>query len=81
MALAAAIEPLEHQAMHGMVKLAQRRAVVGHAKVVEIPRSLPAIARQRSGVVYGNCAANSDQLQTRYDQLLDHLSGGADHAI
>lgn len=24
---------------------------------------------------------NSERLQTRYDQLIDHLSGGADHAI
>jgi hypothetical protein len=33
------------------------------------------------GVVYVNCAGNSDWRQTGYDQPIDHLSGGADDAI
>ena len=37
MALAAPIEPLKHQTMHRMIKLAQCPAVVGHAKVIEVP--------------------------------------------
>ena len=41
MALAAPIEPLEHQAMHCMIKLVQCPAVVGHAKVIEVPAQLP----------------------------------------
>ena len=32
-------------------------------------------------VVYRQRAANTDWLQMRYDQPLDHLSGGADDAI
>ena len=32
-------------------------------------------------VVYVKRAANLDWRQTRYDQPIDHLSGGADHAI
>ena len=48
MALAAPIEPLEHQAMHGMIKLTERTAVVGHSKVVEV--TLQA-SRERSVLV------------------------------
>jgi CBS-domain-containing membrane protein len=51
-ALAAPIEPLEHQAMHRMVKLAERAAVVSHPKVVEVPAQLacdrPPQVRQRT---------------------------------
>ena len=41
MALATPIEPLEHQAMHRMIKLVQCAAVVGHAKVIEVTTQLP----------------------------------------
>jgi hypothetical protein len=32
-------------------------------------------------VVYSECGGNSERLQTRYDQPMDYLSGGADDAI
>ena len=32
-------------------------------------------------VVYGNRAANSELLKTRYDQSIFHMIGGADHEI
>ena len=41
MPLAAPIEPFEHQGVHGVVELAQRTAIVGHRKVVEVPAQLP----------------------------------------
>jgi len=35
-ALAASIEPLEHQAMRGVFEAGERAAVVSHAKVIEV---------------------------------------------
>jgi hypothetical protein len=34
--LASAIEPLEHQPLHGPRKAVQRMAVVGHADIIEV---------------------------------------------
>src|SRR5215216_1330463 len=40
--LASAIEPLEHQPLHGPRKAVQRRAVIGHAEIIEVTPQLAA---------------------------------------
>ena len=52
----------------------------GAAVALHVPLDTPD-ALAGSAVVYVNRAANSHWLQTRYDQPIDHLNGGADDAI
>ena len=47
--LASAIEPLEHQLLHDPHKAVQRRAVIGHTKIIEVTPHLAVTACQRSG--------------------------------